>query len=460
VACAAVVSGILTGGACLLAAFLRGQDFLQLASVAAAMALLGPAQLLRSASVLRRSASLCWKPEAQSYFLGLLAVALTAMVSALLALGFGAEEGESWAFGLALGIATQWKQLCRQHLIWDALPREAVQRRVKAQLPGILSSAIAFASLCMLVSAVLDGTSVFMSTWPRLLSGVVVLASADVHAELIEDCTSLPDSGLPSSDDMLEALTQPLACDGPGLGRWVALTALAQAIAYRNEGSYRETSAFSTATSRRGMDGQLPPFAADMFGYTGSQSASLVRATAPRTLPAGAVLDKLGTPSLGQRGLFRVYLESGLEVIREFTIRVQCLVATSWRRGPKALQASQLQVLEADMVELLPLMRVSVTGLASWICLSRDVDENGVVQREQALQKVIYELCGVLCAVEGVSQLQGILNLTPACGKAVRVAHEEARHSLDQLLLTFEGFGLSQVVMPPLYKQMLEGMGK
>ncbi|OLQ05384.1 hypothetical protein AK812_SmicGene11451 [Symbiodinium microadriaticum] len=158
------------------------------------------------------------------------------------------------------------------------------------------------------------------------------------------------------------------------------------------------------------------------------------------------------------RGLFAVYLQSALQVLREFTVRVQCLVASSWRRGPKALTACQLQVLEADVVELAPLMRIAAAGLAGWICLSRDLDERGVVQREEALSKVIYELCGSLRALERVMSLRGFVDLSHSTACALSGAQEEARHSLYQLLLSFEHCGLEQVVMPPLYKRMLDAV--
>merc|ERR1711953_1320442 len=103
----------------------------------------------------------------------------------------------------------------------------------------------------------------------------------------------------------------------------------------------------------------------------------------------------------------------------------------------------------------MPLAKVAAAGVATWTCLSRDLDEGGVVQREDVLRKVLYELCGVLCAIDDLWPLRGALQLSEACNRALRSAQEEARHSMEQLLLTFEDAGLRQVTLPPLYQRVV-----
>eukprot|EP00439_Symbiodinium_sp_Y106_P023434 s1260_g2.t2 len=241
------------------------------------------------------------------------------------------------------------------------------------------------------------------------------------------------------------ALCHPLGNHGPGLARWAALTSLAQAVAFEHKGHRFQSQLYSSP--------QVPLLAAEVFGFSGVVMPSPTSST-PWTAPA----KPLKAPVAENRGLFAVYLQSALQVLREFSVRVQCLVASSWRRGPKALTAFQLQVLEADVVELAPLMRIAAAGLAGWICLSRDLDERGVVQREEALSKVIYELCGSLRALERAMSLRGFVDLSHSTACALSGAQEEARHSLYQLLLSFEHCGLDQVVMPPLYKRMLDAV--
>ncbi|CAJ1359219.1 unnamed protein product [Effrenium voratum] len=88
----------------------------------------------------------------------------------------------------------------------------------------------------------------------------------------------------------------------------------------------------------------------------------------------------------------------------------------------------------------------------------RDVDEMGVVQREESLSKVIYELCGALQALQRLSSLRGVLDYAASTAAAVQSTEQEVQLSLQQLLITFEHFGLQQVKLPPLYKRMLEDL--
>ncbi|CAE8626621.1 unnamed protein product [Polarella glacialis] len=455
VAYASMISAAWVGGVLMVICFRL--DSLHVVSLVAGMALLGPAQLLRAAATLRRSPSPAWRLGAREVLLGLFAIILTAFVAVLFALGLGADSDEvdsdCRVLGLLVAVAAHLK-LAGRGLSWASFPREAAHRRVKSKLVGMLAHAAAAACASSLLSAMLDGSSLFSSATPaRLFAAIVVLASADLQAEYLEDCTALDASwGMPFAEDLIEALKQPLACEGPGLGRWAALTALAQAIAYRSQDGCSGAAKGSSAAP-------LPPLASEVFSSGGARPPVLgLSFSSAEQRAVGAPSTALSTAQ--GRSFFAVYLGSGLEVLREFTVQLQCLAAASWRKGPKALLPPQLAVLETGIVELLPLMRISASGLSGWICLSRDFDEAGVVQREEALQKVIYELCGVLCAIEGLWPLRGVLDMSPECSKAAQSAQEEARHSLEQLLLAFHDAGLRQVSLPPLYKRFVDNLGR
>jgi len=165
-----------------------------------------------------------------------------------------------------------------------------------------------------------------------------------------------------------------------------------------------------------------PAFSAQVFGLRGKAKTISVVSVAP-----------------DGRSFFAVYLQSALEVLREFTIRVQCIVASSRRSGAKALDLAQLQVLETAIVQLAPLMRIAASGLSGWICLSRDLDDMGKVQREDALSKVIYELCGGLQALQRLISLRGLIDLCPSTMRCAQSCYEE-------------------VVLPAPYKRMLEDL--
>merc|ERR1712232_95995 len=98
------------------------------------------------------------------------------------------------------------------------------------------------------------------------------------------------------------------------------------------------------------------------------------------------------------------------------------------------------------------LARVAVVGLSGWICLSRDYDEVGVVQREDALEKVLYELCGVFCSVERLWPLRGTIFLSDKTAQALQGVQVDTKKQLKQLLLAFEDAGLRRVSLPPMYK--------
>eukprot|EP00933_Yihiella_yeosuensis_P025338 TRINITY_DN19682_c0_g1_i1.p1 TRINITY_DN19682_c0_g1~~TRINITY_DN19682_c0_g1_i1.p1 ORF type:complete len:488 (-),score=90.01 TRINITY_DN19682_c0_g1_i1:149-1612(-) len=457
-ASAAMVSAAIAGGSMLMVSFFL-IDGLHIASVAAGAAILGPAQLLRAAASLRRSPSLpsCGLGVRGLVF-GIAAILMTALSQILLSLGFGADglANESKVLGCLLGLVCQLKLMERQGLVWVSFPRQAAHRRVKSRIVPLVTHALVTAVVCTVIAALLNGgNGIFsLAAVAEVFAAIAVLLSADLHIELLQDCTAFHvgcswgiGGGIPRADELVEALMQPLACEGPGLGRWAALATLSQAVAYRHQGHREEPAPAFTDISKQGgvsTASRPPHFASEVFSSGASwnifESADAMKAQV----------------ASGRRSFFSIYLTSGLEVLREFTVRMQCLVAASYRRGPKALQPMQLAAIEASIVELLPLLRISASGLSGWICLSRDFDESGSVQREEALRKVIYELCGVLSAIEGVGPLCGILDLSPECCKAAQSAQEEARHSLYQLLVTFEDFGLKQVVLPPLYRQLVE----
>ena len=69
--------------------------------------------------------------------------------------------------------------------------------------------------------------------------------------------------------------------------------------------------------------------------------------------------------------------------------------------------------------------RVSALGLSAWICLSRDLDVIGVVQRADALRKATFELCGLHMALERVWCLAGALSLSGASMDAIEDARTE-----------------------------------
>eukprot|EP00913_Durusdinium_trenchii_P023275 g21853.t1 len=234
------------------------------------------------------------------------------------------------AVPLALATVSQMRQLGRQGLSWVYFPPTATHRRVKAQLPWIVASSLMLTLFCMVL--MMATSSFSFGSW--LCTGLVVFASVELQEIFLEGIVG-PSSA--EGSELLEALVQPLSCEGPGLSRWLALAALAHAVVYRHQGQMlSKTTAFGYP-----MDIQPPAFAAQVFG---TRSKAVSMSTSGLQAPDG-------------RSFFAVYLQSGLEVLREFTIRVQCIVAASRHKGAKALDLSQLQVLEADVLQLAPLMR-------------------------------------------------------------------------------------------------------
>ncbi|CAE7411773.1 unnamed protein product [Symbiodinium sp. CCMP2592] len=403
-------------GLSLLLVFVLADETLRLACMLAASALLAMARLLGVAGAAARAPR--WScPRGRQLFLELLGIAFCALGAALAAVGLG-EENDSWVMSLILASAAQFRQPGRHGLQWNSFPLQGIHRRVRAGIVGLLASSFAWSFACLLLGWLFFGSSACgaLGTW--LITGAFVFSSVELQGILMQDCTSvvLARGPLPTQE-LLEALCHPLGNHGPGLARWAALTSLAQAVAFEHKGHRFQSQLYSSP--------QVPLLAAEVFGFSGVVMPSPTSST-PWTAPA----KPLKAPVAENRGLFAVYLQSALQVLREFSVRVQCLVASSWRRGPKALTAFQLQVLEADVVELAPLMRIAAAGLAGWICLSRDLDERGVVQREEALSKVIYELCGSLRALERAMSLRGFVDLSHSTACALSGAQEEANLGL------------------------------
>eukprot|EP00443_Scrippsiella_acuminata_P008373 CAMPEP_0115170632 /NCGR_PEP_ID=MMETSP0270-20121206/1887_1 /TAXON_ID=71861 /ORGANISM="Scrippsiella trochoidea, Strain CCMP3099" /LENGTH=497 /DNA_ID=CAMNT_0002583373 /DNA_START=113 /DNA_END=1606 /DNA_ORIENTATION=+ len=464
-------------------------DRSRLLSLVIGTLVLGPAQLLRAAAVLRRGPSCRSKSRIASWvrcmLVAFLSVAMTTVAVAVFLAGFDGADDDAWYFGGFLGFVALIRLWRQGVLEWTTMPREAAHRRVKSRLCGIVFEATFYSVVCVLLAAWSQGSLYIVALRARLMAGILVFFAGEAHAEALQDCTSLPTTGeMPRGFELAEALVQPLVIGqrGPGLGRWFALTMLAQAASHRQQGALCRTRAGNSKPMVGSRRGSLPPLAAEVFGLVRSSPYARLPCTSGSGFStsmdghqASAMSMQHGDPrgkSIGFEGLpststaasgslFSTYLASGLEVLREFTIRVQCLAAAPRLRGPDALRPVQLAELDAAVAEMLPLLRVAATGLSGWICLSRDFDEAGVVQREEALQQVIYELCGVLASLEGLRPLLicGALQPSTACAVAVQEAQGEATHSLEQLLLTFEHAGLRQISLPRRYKRFIMDLG-
>jgi len=307
---------------------------------------------------------------------------------------------------------------------------------------------------------------------------------------------------VPKASEIIDGLAQPLVSTpgASGLGRWLALTTLAQAILTQRRNS-ESAGGYPVGKTVPGGRQRLPPLAAEVFGLATSSSrtgsstplfntaASDLRpwslgfsaplsevqfsepeqsAPSPFILPPGPAK---GAASMGRGngavgvfsratggGLFTAYLASGLEVLREFSARVQHLANSPRQRGPTTrLRPTQVAQLQIHISELQPLMGVVSSGLAGWIALSRDLDESGSVQREEGLPKVLCELCNIIIALESLQPLWvgGALELTPTCADSVRRAHAEATHSIEQLRSAFENAGLREIVLPALCRRIM-----
>eukprot|EP00928_Gymnodinium_smaydae_P083681 TRINITY_DN6690_c0_g3_i1.p1 TRINITY_DN6690_c0_g3~~TRINITY_DN6690_c0_g3_i1.p1 ORF type:complete len:506 (+),score=64.78 TRINITY_DN6690_c0_g3_i1:42-1559(+) len=441
-----LVSFILTGG-------------VPVRSIICAVAALSLAHLLRAASVLQRSVGLR-RPSPRGAAVSLAAIVMSAIAAGALAYGFGASETSS-VFGLLLGSASLLCLADRGALEWSPVPREAAHRRFKSAFLTVATCSARWAVACVLAATFIDGAR----EWSvRFVVSMLLLLATEFQAESLQSCTSLGISDVPSGVELAKALAQPLAMSGAGLGRWLAMSHLAQAVTHRQHGMLPGVRAGAPAGISSACAGitqsAFSALAAEVF----SRSCVAVN-TIPSTLLGNhwtgglqASRDAAVGAASEQKSLFATYLSSGLEVMREFTVRVECLSAAARHQGPDALYPSQLAVLDAQVVELAPLARVVVIGLPAWIALSRDLDEMGVVQRTGALQKIIPELCGMLCATDGVLPLRGALQISNGCDAALQSLGEESRHSLEQLLLAFEDSGLKELVLPAAHERLIRSL--
>jgi len=444
---------------------------------------LGPAHTLRAAAVVQRSVGLR-PPTAHGAAVAFAAVVATAIATSLFFASLVDSPESTGIFSLLVGCVALLHLADRRVLQWSPIPREAAHRRLKAGIFCALLRALRGASLCVVAAAWVDGSSIFArAVLAKVWASVFVLLAAELHAESIQSCAvCLAAHNLPTAVELAKALAQPISTHGPGLGRWIAMSTLSQAVAHRQQGSFpgvRAGTGMSIGSDANTTAYALPPLVAEVFSCSSLPSWQ----TGP-AMPAGHDAAVAGAPGWAQNwafqktphsgvgdvglvgvlrgngrgGLFTVYLASALEVMREFTVRVTCLASAARGRGPDALHPAQIAALDAQVVELLSLAQAAVAGLASWICLSRDLDEAGVVQREESLRKVMFELCGVISAIETVWPLRAALSLSGDCVRALQCAREEVRHSLEQLVLTFEDVGLHQVSLPPLYRNLIASL--
>lgn len=244
-------------------------DWQSLLTILLGMAVLGPAQLLRAAAVLRRGpqARRGTMSRARGYLLAFLSVAATTLAIALLAAGLGGADEDASTFGAILSVVAILRLWPSGELCWSATAREAAHRRLKARFFGALGWAFAWSALCLLLASWLEGAFFPGPIRPRLLAGAFALLSADFHGEALQGCTRMLNVGqLPKAPELLEALSRPLSTDrgGLGLGRWLALTTLAQAAAHRQQGPMC-SGARSRPSAGTGLRGHLPPLAAEVF---------------------------------------------------------------------------------------------------------------------------------------------------------------------------------------------------
>eukprot|EP00434_Breviolum_minutum_P011428 symbB.v1.2.010077.t1/scaffold644.1/size179742/1 len=166
--------------------------------------------------------------------------------------------------------------------------------------------------LCLMLTWLISESNLGAWIW----TGLVVLSSVELQGILMEGATS---SVAADGNELLEALLQPLSCEGPGLSRWLALAALANATVYRHQAlcivwfpcapHQTLTRPLQVTLSATAFGSSVQPaFSAQVFGLRGKAKTISVVSVAP-----------------DGRSFFAVYLQSALEVLREFTIRVQCI---------------------------------------------------------------------------------------------------------------------------------------
>eukprot|EP00971_Amphidinium_carterae_P341041 6479658-Amphidinium_carterae.1 len=302
-------------------------------------------------------------------------------------------------------------------LMWHSMPLEATHRRLKSACFRLTLTAVASTVICVFLSFVLTSPSRRL-VYVQLLTAFVVSFVAQVSVEALRGSTSFTramremhaDTAL--SMDLVEALEQPLSTVAKGtLGRWVATALLAQAVAHYQQDTSPSPAAPVTGAGLVVPSSAAPPLALEMFSCGASVRASSTVGTMawpnstgqPDPSSAGLRWRTAGPlgplPPTRSAGLFSKMLQSGLEVLREFASRLQCVEATSRRDTSAVLGPVRLAALDSSLAELEPLVRLAATGLSGWICAGKELDDTGLAQREDALRKVMHELCGVLDAL-------------------------------------------------------------
>jgi len=497
----------IVGGISVLFTACRGFDFASLLCSVAGAVVLALAHILRAAAAVQRSPMRIGPRVA---VLGCFAIITTACALVLLGAGFGdiLVDGYAYPFIWSVSLLALARLNTGGELRWNPLPRAPVHRRFASRFWSSLMLVMALATLCMLVSvcgAGMGGRS-SQQLLAQFTAGIMVLLAAEVQVEAVQGCTYVEPT---SVQELAEALQEPLASPGLGLGRWCALAALAHARQQatgcsrlgsnlegtrgRNVGMSLVKELFSnerkwarSAAPRHGSAVSGTPAA--MFpgshsvgrgaptglfigspsvagslstALPGGGAATAFAGSAPGLAPVDGRQQLLAPGASGSGGLFSIYLASCLEVIREVTVRTTCLVAAGWRKEARdRLLPAHISRLDSHLVELLPLLPATVAGLTGWVCLSSVLDERGVVQQEDTLQKLLLELCGALCAFDGLRPLALTFALSSRLLQHAESAQEEVKHSLQQLLLTFECAGLERVSLPPTYKRLIVDLSR
>mmetsp|Transcript_24721 Transcript_24721/g.45305 ORF Transcript_24721/g.45305 Transcript_24721/m.45305 type:complete len:524 (+) Transcript_24721:55-1626(+) len=477
-------------------------------TAATGTALLAPAELLTVAAFLQRSGASwptklfqgrLWSDLGCRLGLACAAATTTAFAAALIVMGFAGghelvsvggigfgdlltEATSTWdlmCFGVLMGVAMLWHLNAASVLTWHAMPLEATHRRLKSACFRLILTSVASTMICVCISLVLTSPG-WRQIYAELLAAFVVSLVAQVSVEALRGSTSFTramremHAGTALSMDLVEALDQPLSTLAKGtLGRWVATALLAQAVAHYQQDSNPNQAAPVTGAGLVVPTSAAPPLALEMFNCGASigprnmmggeawRNGAAVPGGDPlspglRWRTPGQVPPLLSPPmTTRSTGLFSKMLQSGLEVLREFASRLQCVEATSRRDTCAVLGPVRLAALDSSLAELEPLVRLAAISLSGWVCAGKDLDDTGLAQREDALRKVMHELCGVLDALLRMRPSLAHGGVTVMSWLALCRVEDVVKVSIQQLLLTFEEEGLREVALPPEYKRLL-----
>jgi len=165
------------------------------------------------------------------------------------------------------------------------------------------------------------------------------------------------------------------------------------------------------------------------------------------------------------KGLFASCLVCGIQTFKLFAAEVKAVSQLGLPAKLGAVRVSPAQAatalrLRAEAIVSLKLAVVAAcAGLSGWICLSRDLDEHGVVQKEEGLPKTISELCQLRLALQSLRafRLRGAahLILPLRAERALEEVDREVKHGLVQLVLHFESAGLREIAFTPEQTKVL-----